>query len=364
MEVIFSTVLANSQVSYVKPSAGIDLPPTGAGIFIDPNDDIYQQVDSYFQQLGYEVPSPTVRTQVESNQLDQIIEQAKTLLRELKISGDKASRVLLGLNEEFALEPSGATMMRKKSSNILPPIEDGRKHIGAISGMIDNIHKGYQKEFGEIIKATTKYMQDVNTALGKIPEYIKAGDSGKIKLQRVALLNRLDDLFEPYTDHKTVRGNKPLITNSDAVNITYYENWSKPENSAEKIYEIKYSEPVFEFWKKKLDGQGFKVETRNSGNNKVIRIYPDLKPLREIMKSIYDIDSSSAGWASKGVNLLAQSVQSMQTAIDAQKNAVNNSVSRLLETFRQDNSHFDTLTQLLIQLIKDLNQYNSGLSSM
>ncbi|ENG4186138.1 IpaD/SipD/SspD family type III secretion system needle tip protein [Providencia rettgeri] len=364
MEVIFSTVLANSQVSYVKPSAGIDLPPTGAGIFIDPNDDIYQQVDSYFQQLGYEVPSPTVRTQVESNQLDQIIEQAKTLLRELKISGDKASRVLLGLNEEFALEPSGATMMRKKSSNILPPIEDGRKHIGAISGMIDNLHKGYQKEFGEIIKATTKYMQDVNTALGKIPEYIKAGDSGKIKLQRVALLNRLDDLFEPYTDHKTVRGNKPLITNSDAVNITYYENWSKPENSAEKIYEIKYSEPVFEFWKKKLDGQGFKVETRNSGNNKVIRIYPDLKPLREIMKSIYDIDSSSAGWASKGVNLLAQSVQSMQTAIDAQKNAVNNSVSRLLETFRQDNSHFDTLTQLLIQLIKDLNQYNSGLISM
>lgn len=364
MEVIFSTVLANSQVSYVKPFVEMDFPPIGSGILIDPNADIYQQVDSYFQQLGYEVPSPAVRPQVESNQLAQITEQVKTLLRELKISGDKASRVLLGLNEEFELEPSGATMMRKKSSNTLPPIEDGRKHIGAISGMIDNIHKGYQKEFGEIIKATTKYMQGVNTALGKIPEYIKAGDSGKIKLQRTALLNRLDELFEPYTDHKKVRGNKPSIKDSDAANIKYYEDWSKPETSAEKIYEIKYSEPVFEFWKKKLDGQGFKVETRGSDDSKVIRIYPDLKPLREIMKSIYDIDSSGDGWASKGVNLLAQSVQSMQTAIDAQKNVINNSVSRLLETFRQDNSHFDTLTQLLVQLIKDLNQYNSGFISM
>ncbi|MBO1915923.1 hypothetical protein J4727_04170 [Providencia rettgeri] len=39
------------------------------------------------------------------------------------------------------------------------------------------------------------------------------------------------------------------------------------------------------------------------------------------------------------------------------KNAVNSSVSRLLETFRQDNSHFDTLTQLLIKLIQELDQY-------
>ncbi|MEX6205173.1 hypothetical protein AB6G29_24515, partial [Providencia hangzhouensis] len=74
-----------------------------------------------------------------------------------------------------------------------------------------------------------------------------------------------------------------------------------------------------------------------------------------------DVDKYEKGWASKGVDLMAQTVQSLQTAIDAQKNAVNSSVSRLLETFRQDNSHFDTLTQLLIKLIQELNQYNNGL---
>lgn len=39
-------------------------------------------------------------------------------------------------------------------------------------------------------------------------------------------------------------------------------------------------------------------------------------------------------------------------------------MSRLLETFRQDNSHFETLTQLLIQLYKDLQQYNNGYVNM
>lgn len=64
------------------------------------------------------------------------------------------------------------------------------------------------------------------------------------------------------------------------------------------------------------------------------------------------------------IAISAQIFQSFQTAIDAQKNAINSSVSRLLETFRQDNSHFDTLVQLLIQLIKDLNQNNNSLINM
>ncbi|MEY1195413.1 hypothetical protein AB7101_10465 [Providencia rettgeri] len=79
------------------------------------------------------------------------------------------------------------------------------------------------------------------------------------------------------------------------------------------------------------------------------------------MKTIYDVEDTDDGWKTAGVDLMAQTVQSLQTAIDAQKNAVNSSVSRLLETFRQDNSHFDTLTQLLIKLIQELNQYNNGL---
>lgn len=364
MEIALSTLLAHTQLSRVNNPSSVEKnsPLIEGGIFIDPNADIYQQVASYFQQLGYEIPEQTSRPNVVSNQLEHLLQQAKNLIRDVKRSGDNTSRILLNISDELLSSASGATnhLLRTRT------VDDGRSHIDQISGMIKNINEGYQKDFGEIIKVATKYMQDVNTALGKISKYIKAGDSGKIKFLRTALLERLDDFFEPYTDHKEVREtelghSKPAITESDEKNINYYQNWSAPKDSAWKLYEIKYSDSAFDFWKKKLDGQGFSVETRGNASDKVIRIYPDLKPLREIMKSVYDIDSTSKGWASKGVDLLAQSVQSMQTAIDAQKNAVNNSVSRLLETFRQDNSHFDTLTQLLVQLIKDLNQYNNSL---
>ena len=352
-------LLANIQVSRVNNVGLVDNNPSliGEGVLIDPNADIYQQVVSYYQQLCDEIVKPIERTNIVSNQLNDISEQANALIREFKISGDNTSRVLIKLSEELATSPSGAATHFLRS----PPIDDGRSHIGSISGVIESINKGYQKDFGEIIKASTKYIQDVNTALGKISEYIKAGNDGKIKFMRTALLHRLDELFVPYTDHKYIRGNKPKITDSDQKNIDYYQDWSKNEDSAWKLYEIEYSDSAFNFWKKKLDGQGFSVETRIENGNKVIRIYPDLKPLREVMKSIFDFKNDTDGWRSAGVDLPAQSVQSLQTAIDAQKNAVNSSVSRLLETFRQDNSHFDTLTQLLIQLIKDLGQYNNGL---
>lgn len=70
---------------------------------------------------------------------------------------------------------------------------------------------------------------------------------------------------------------------------------------------------------KKLGGQGFVVDTRTPKGKKVIRIYPDLNPLREIMKSIYDVEDTTNGWKTAGVELMAQTVQSLQTAIDAQK---------------------------------------------
>ncbi|MEQ5703631.1 IpaD/SipD/SspD family type III secretion system needle tip protein [Providencia rettgeri] len=352
-------LLANIQLSRVNNVGLIDNNPSpvGEGVLIDPNLDIYQQVVSYYEQLCDEIAKPIERTNIVFDQLNDISEQANALIRELKISGDSTSRVLIKLSEEFATLPSGAATHFFRSQ----PIDDGRSHIGEISKIIENINSGYQKDFGNIIKSATKYMQDVNTALGKISEYIKAGDSGKIKFLRVALLDRLDELFNKYTDHKEVRENKPEITDSDEANKRYYENWSEPDKSAESIYQMKYSDSAFAFWKKKLHGQGFSVEIRNENNNKFIRIYPDINPLREIMKVIYDVDKYEKGWASKGVDLMAQTVQSLQTAIDAQKNAVNSSVSRLLETFRQDNSHFDTLTQLLIKLIQELNQYNNGL---
>ncbi|MBO1929182.1 hypothetical protein J4731_11110 [Providencia rettgeri] len=191
--------MANIQLSRVNNVGLIDNNPSpvGEGVLIDPNLDIYQQVVSYYEQLCDEIAKPIERTNIVFDQLNDISEQANALIRELKISGDNTSRVLIKLSEEFATLPSGAATHFRSQ-----PIDDGRSHIGEISKIIDNINSGYQKDFGNIIKSATKYMQDVNTALGKISEYIKAGDSGKIKFQRVKLLNRLDDLFEPYTDHK------------------------------------------------------------------------------------------------------------------------------------------------------------------
>ncbi|AWS49769.1 MULTISPECIES: IpaD/SipD/SspD family type III secretion system needle tip protein [Providencia] len=357
-------LLANIQLSRVNNVGLIDNNPSpiGEGVAIDPNLDIYQQVVSYYEQLCDEIAKPIERTNIVFEQLNDISEQANALIRELKISGDNTSRVLIKLSDEFATLPDGAAAYSSRSR----PIEDGRSHIGQVEKIIKNINSGYQKDFGNIIKSSTKYMQDVNTALGKISEYIKAGDDGKIKFQRVKLLDRLDELFSDYTDHKNVREkelgrNKPLTTDADDDNRDYYKDWSKPEDSAWDLHEMEYSDSAFAFWKKKLDGQGFVVDTRTPKGKKVIRIYPDLNPLREIMKSIYDVEDTTNGWKTAGVELMAQTVQSLQTAIDAQKNAVNSSVSRLLETFRQDNSHFDTLTQLLIKLIQELNQYNSGL---
>jgi invasin D len=49
-----------------------------------------------------------------------------------------------------------------------------------------------------------------------------------------------------------------------------------------------------------------------------------------------------------------------KTAIDSQKNSVNSSVSQLLERFRQDNSTFETMIQLLTKMTEDLHRYNAG----
>lgn len=359
MSTISLNLLANIQLLRVNNVGLVDNNPSlfGEGVLIDPNLDIYQQVTGYYEQLCNEIAKPIERTNIVSNQLNDISEQANALIREFKISGDNTSRVLIKLSEELATLPSGATTDPSQSE--LDKYDSA--YIGQIKKVIKNINSGYQKDFGSIIKSATKYMQDVNTALGKISEYIKAGDDGKIKFMRVKLLNRLDEIFVLHTDHKKRRGDKPLTTDSDDENRKYYKDWSKHENSAWALHEMDYSESAFEFWKKKLDGQGFVVGIRGEYGQRVIRIYPDLDPLREVMRVIYDLEDTEDGWKTAGVDLMAQTVQSLQTAIDAQKNAVNSSISRLLETFRQDNSHFDTLTQLLIKLIQELNQYNINL---
>ncbi|USR65198.1 IpaD/SipD/SspD family type III secretion system needle tip protein [Providencia stuartii] len=370
MEITLSTLLAHTQLSRVNnpSSAEKNSPPIEGGIFIDPNADIYQQVASYFQQLGYEIPEQTSRTDTVSNQLEPLLQQVKNLIRDIKRSGDNTSRILLSISDELLSSASGTTkhLLRKHA------VDDGRSHIGQISDMIKNINEGYQKDFGKIIKTTTEFMQAVNTALGKMSNHMEAGDNGKIKLFKDRIKNDLNSELKKFFKEKLHPNTFFSSTASDDNTNYYYMNileevYRNPSNNKkyneknvinylEPLYSIDFSEQAFGFWEKKLEGQGFIVL---KSSNK-INIYPDLDAVRNIYTGVHNYGNTGK----PQVQDLVQVYQSMQTGLDAQKNAVNNSVSRLLETFRQDNSHFDTLTQLLVQLIKDLNQYNNSLISI
>lgn len=295
-------------------------------LIIDQSQDAYSQVSQVFRQIGHEVAETPLREDAISGDIDKVKAQYRSMMMASKLSADRYT-------------------------NIAEPVEDGRSHIAGLHSMIGNIHSGYQKKYGEIVKASTQYMQDINTAIGKLSDHVKAGGDGKIhiKLHNYAG-GSLNSVLTKYSYHYD--SNHDLESNNPGQ---YYSNWSPDNDLTKPIMVMDYDVKEYQFWEKKLGGQGFIVREKNGK----IEICPDLQPVREIFKSLA---ASSAKWG--GSDIMVQELQSLQTAIDAQKNAVNNSVSRLLETFRQDNSHFETLVQLLIQLIKDLNQNNNSLINM
>ncbi|MTC74561.1 hypothetical protein GKR75_09840 [Providencia sp. wls1919] len=333
----------------------------GETTLLDPQADVFQQANQAFHQLGYDVAETPFREEAVSSDLAKIKAQYRSMM-----------------------------MASKHSADMYQKIPDGRSHIAGVSQTIEKIHTGYQKKYGEIVKASTQYMQDMNTALGKLSSSIKAGSDGKINFKPKEFLMEIDTVVSKYSgisysDYEAFYTSSSY-TESELL-TEYCEMWGQDlgkANTTEKnthdknkmreylktldsseygiktppLYAIKASSDInteFSFWEKKLSGQGFIVKKKGSE----ILIYPDFKPIREMLLTI---KSSPVDWG--GGDMMSQSFQSIQTAIDAQKNAVNSSVSRLLETFRQDNSHFDTLVQLLIQLIKDLNQNNNSLINM
>lgn len=175
-------------------------------------------------------------------------------------------------------------------------------------------------------------------------------NEGKIHFDSKKYLFAIDDAVGRYSGRE-FKGNKD---NNDDLR-GYFREWKQDIQDAETLIQIPVEKGALAFWKKKLEGQGFIIRE----TEKNINIYPDLKYISEIYSVI---SRSSVDWS--GSDIMAQEFQSLQTAIDSQKSAINSGVSRLLEIFRQDNSHFDTLVQLLIQLIKDLNQYNNGLMNI
>lgn len=293
---------------------------TGENLTVDQSQDAYSQATQAFRQLGHDVTEAPIREEAVSGDLDKVKAQYRSMMMASKHSADQYK-------------------------HIPEPVKDGRSHIAGVSNLIDNIHSGYQKKYGEVVKASTQYMQDMNTAIGKMSEHIRAGSDGKVHFKPEAFMIAIDNIAKKYSG-----------TNfSGSGSGSYFGNWNADLSKAKPLSTIKGSQQEFDFWNKKLSSQGFIVKYEN-GN---INIFPDMKPIKEIFKSITE---SSASW--DGSDIMAQELQSLQTAIDAQKNAINSSVSRLLETFRQDNSHFETLVQLLIQLIKDLNQNNNSLINM
>ena len=206
-------------------------------------------------------------------------------------------------------------------------------HIAALDTLIETIHTGYQKNYAKINEAAAKYMRDVNTAVGKISECIDAGSDGKIKFNRSKLVDLTDPIFAKYSKYKGP-----------------HNVWSPDNSFTKSICHFPGEDADKKFWEKKL-GSDFTVERLKDE----IHIYPNLEPIRNIHKSIANIKPN---W--DDTEMSSQAFQSMQSAIDSQKSAVNSTVSQLLEKFRQDNSTFETLIQLLHQMTQDLTRYNAG----
>ncbi|HHR5882267.1 TPA: hypothetical protein ACS7XF_002225 [Providencia alcalifaciens] len=352
MDISVTTNQVNSLVTRpmdksVGSQSNTGLPSVRGDITTNPQADYYQQATDALQQLGYQVPLPEFREQVISTRLSDIADQERDLVRGLRSSRDKRSLL---------------------SRHVATPVEDGRGHISGVSDLIDNVHNGYQKKYGELVKASTKYMQVVNSGLGKMSSSLESAPEGKIKLFKHRMINTMNDTMSGYfINNNMVPAYSDVKTSPDTNSRTMsildgiYRN--NPDGDKNVMLEFLTPLIVFdsdgnsgEFWKKKLQGQGF-VTIEHNGKT---YIYPDMAPLHKIYTAMNELIGREFG----EIVISAQIFQSFQTAIDAQKNAINSSVSRLLETFRQDNSHFDTLVQLLIQLIKDLNQNNNSLINM
>ncbi|WP_186379935.1 IpaD/SipD/SspD family type III secretion system needle tip protein [Yersinia mollaretii] len=212
-------------------------------------------------------------------------------------------------------------------------------HIEALENMISTIHGDYQKTYSEINQKAAEYMKDVNTAVGKISDFIKPGNDGRIKFWVGGFLTEMSKTLDKYTVFK------PLSKDD-------FKNFPSNENSTKSIYSFQGDNTALDFWKGKL-GDGF-IVMRGWGND--IEIKPNLKAIKEIYSSA---TNAHVGW-DDGSEISSQGFQTLQSAIDSQKNGVNSSVSQLLERFRQDNSTFETMIQLLTKMTEDLHRYNAG----
>ncbi|CNH89524.1 IpaD/SipD/SspD family type III secretion system needle tip protein [Yersinia mollaretii] len=227
-------------------------------------------------------------------------------------------------------------------------------HIDALENLISTIHGDYQKTYSEINQKAAEFMRDVNTALGKISDFIGSGNDGRIRFEVQAFLKNMAKEFSKYATPYTFHGDA-VDTHIDKQSVKYFIEWSPDkDHSVKPIYTFTgdVDAATRDFWQKKL-GDGFIVK---ENWDKKIGVFPNLNPIKQIYSSLAH---AHVGWDAGG-EISSQGFQTLQSAIDSQKNGVNSSVSQLLERFRQDNSTFETLIQLLTKMTEDLHRYNAG----
>ncbi|MBS3050400.1 IpaD/SipD/SspD family type III secretion system needle tip protein [Enterobacter mori] len=215
-----------------------------------------------------------------------------------------------------------------------PKSTDTPEHIGLLEDMINNIHFNYQKIYAEINKAAAEAMKVINDALAQIYKFVSTGSDGNIKFDK--------DGFEMAWRSAVFKyGNATEgVTNTLSAAIHTFPG----------------DKDQYDFWKKKL-GSNFVVQFSppSPGNpNGTIAVFISGDMLSKVTDTIKNAQSGEVPNAI---------FQTFQQAIDSHKNAFNNGVSQLLERFRQDNSVFDSLIQLLTRLTEDLHRYNAGYMS-
>lgn len=288
------------------------------------------EADSYSRVL-YPSISPSA---------EDIQDESRQLHRELQQSTDHYNKA----NANFAAVTRAATVAGYEGT---PP------HIEALESLISTIHGDYQKTYSEINQKAAEFMKDVNTAVGKISDFIGPSNDGRLTFQVRDFLNGMAESLIKYTGIKvTGREN--------------FKNWPGDGNHTRPLYIFAGDAAAMAFWQKKLgDGFTVKEETRHVEINgewvlkTYIWILPNLKPIIQIFSSAAH---ATVGWdtGSGPGEITSQAFQTLQSSIDSQKNAVNSSVSQLLERFRQDNSTFETMIQLLTKMTEDLHRYNAG----
>ncbi|HHA0034244.1 TPA: IpaD/SipD/SspD family type III secretion system needle tip protein [Yersinia enterocolitica] len=303
-------------------------------------DDPYAFSQQLLAQNSHLLPSP----QSESSSLAGF----HSVLTDTPVDWEEIQGASRQLQRDFKLSDDDYMSMGRRLSRANTGQTTTPPHINALEDLIESIHGDYQQTYAKINEKAAEFMKDANTAIGKLSGYIEAGSDGKIYFTGYSFMNDMIKTLGKYINFGA--------TNPPA---SYFKDWAEGNSPALPIHTFNGDDKALNFWQRKL-GDGFVVQR---GADQKIEILPSLGPIKNIIKTVhtsgaYHQSTGSADWNKYAMS--SQVFQSLQTAIDSQKNSINSGISQLLEKFRQDNSTFETMIQLLTKMTEDLHRYNAG----